>query len=137
MPVALPEGKPPAPVPASRRIEAQTSTVRLADRPVARAKERSRWKETFVCEQRAGSQKVHRTSLNGHNKATAHGDEPTPTTGGLSRVELRRHLLRRASTLAVRAKSCRARGDVAKAARMQQEAHRLLRVARDMGRHAQ
>jgi hypothetical protein len=65
----------------------------------------------------------------------AHDEQPTPTTGGLSLVELRRHLLRRASILAVRAKACRARGDVANAARMSEEAGRLLRVARDMGRH--
>lgn len=63
-------------------------------------------------------------------------DDPTPTSssGALSLVDLRRQLLRRASELAVRAKACRARGEVHAAARMNAEAGRLLHVARDMGR---
>jgi hypothetical protein len=63
-------------------------------------------------------------------------EHPTPTTGGLSMTELRRHLLRQASTLAVRARTCRARGDGAGAARLAAEAARLMRVAREMGRQA-
>jgi hypothetical protein len=61
--------------------------------------------------------------------------EPTPTSGSalLSLVELRRHLLRRASTLSVRARTLRARGDVAGASRAAEESARLLRVAREMG----
>lgn len=62
--------------------------------------------------------------------------DPTPSTGALSLVELRRYLLRRASELAVRARTCRARGDVNAAARMSAEAARLLRVAQDMGRRS-
>lgn len=60
--------------------------------------------------------------------------EPTPmsASGMLSLVELRRHLLRRASTLSVRARTLRARGDVTGAARAAEEADRLMRVARNM-----
>jgi hypothetical protein len=66
---------------------------------------------------------------------TVDDGQGTPTSGALSLVELRRHLLRRASALSVRARVCRSRGDVASAARMSEEAARLMRVARDMGRH--
>jgi hypothetical protein len=60
----------------------------------------------------------------------------TPTEGSalLSLVELRRHLLRQASTLSVRARRMRARGDVAGGARTAEEAGRLLAIAQDMGR---
>ncbi len=61
---------------------------------------------------------------------------PTPSTGALSLVELRRHLLRRATALSVRARIHRARGDIVSATRMSNEANRLLRVAREMGRSA-
>ena len=57
-----------------------------------------------------------------------------PTTGQLALVELRRHLLRQASRLAVRARACRAKGDLHKAAHYNVEAGRLLKVAREMGR---
>lgn len=64
--------------------------------------------------------------------------DPTPTSGSalLSLVDLRRHLLRRSSALSVRAKTLRARGDVAGAARAAEDAHRLRRIAQDMGRSA-
>lgn len=59
---------------------------------------------------------------------------PALSTGSLSLVDLRRHLLRRASTLTARARARRARGDVAGATRLSHEAARLFRVAHDMGR---
>jgi hypothetical protein len=64
--------------------------------------------------------------------------EPTPTSGSalLSLVELRRHLLRRASMLSVRARTLRSRGDIVGATRAAEESARLLRVAREMGERA-
>lgn len=61
--------------------------------------------------------------------------EPTPTSGSalLSLLELRRHLLRRSSTLSVRARTLRARGDIAGASKAAEESARLLRIAREMG----
>jgi hypothetical protein len=56
----------------------------------------------------------------------------TPTTAGLSLVELRRHLIRRASALRVRARGLRARGDRLGAARLEEQSAQLIRVARDM-----
>jgi hypothetical protein len=56
----------------------------------------------------------------------------TPTTAGLSLVELRRHLIRRASAMRVRARGLRARGDRLAAARLEDQSARLIRVARDM-----
>lgn len=79
------------------------------------------------------SQNAKDTTISGARvPATA---EPTPTSGSamLSLVELRRHLLRRSSVLSVRARTLRARGDVAGAARAAEESARLLRVAREMG----
>ena len=58
--------------------------------------------------------------------------DPTPTTAGLSIIELRRHLLRRAGALSVRAQRQRHRGDSVNAARMANEAARLARIAKDM-----
>lgn len=62
--------------------------------------------------------------------------DPTPTSGSaaLSLLDLRRHLLRRSSALSVRAKALRARGDVTGAARAAEDAKRLRRIAREMGR---
>ena len=59
--------------------------------------------------------------------------DPTPTTSGLSVIELRRHLLRRAGALSVRAQRHRHRGDSINAARMANEAARLARIAKEMG----
>lgn len=59
--------------------------------------------------------------------------DPTPTSATLSLLELRRHLLRRASVLGVRARALRARGDHAAAARLGQEAARILQIAKKMG----
>lgn len=63
--------------------------------------------------------------------------DPTPTSPSalLSLLDLRRHLLRRSSTLAVRAKALRARGDVAGAQRLALESQRPHRIAREMGQH--
>jgi hypothetical protein len=59
---------------------------------------------------------------------------PTPTGGSaaLSLVELRRHLIRRASALTVRARAHRLRGDRVAAARLEEQATRLREVAKDM-----
>lgn len=64
--------------------------------------------------------------------------EPTPTSpsAALSLVDLRRHLLRRSSILGVRARNLRAHGDIVQAARLAEEAARLLRIAREMGQQA-
>lgn len=63
--------------------------------------------------------------------------DPTPTSPSalLSLLDLRRHLLRQSSTLAVRARGLRARGDVAGAQRLVMESQRLHRIAREMGQH--
>ncbi|MGI8873328.1 MAG: hypothetical protein ACR2KP_03180 [Egibacteraceae bacterium] len=58
---------------------------------------------------------------------------PTSPSAALSLLELRRHLLRRASALSVRAQRCRHRGDGAGAARLASEASRLARIAKRMG----
>jgi hypothetical protein len=62
--------------------------------------------------------------------------DPTPTSGSalLSLVDLRRQLLRRSSVLSVRAKMLRARGDIRGAHRAADDAARLKRIAREMGR---
>jgi hypothetical protein len=61
---------------------------------------------------------------------------PTPTPAGgsaaLSLVELRRHLIPRASALTVRARAYRLRGDRVAAARLEEQATRLREVAKDM-----
>lgn len=60
--------------------------------------------------------------------------DATPTSGSsaLSLFELRRHLIKRASTLAVRARTLRGRGDIVGAGKAAQEAARLRAVARQM-----
>jgi hypothetical protein len=58
---------------------------------------------------------------------------PTSPSAALSLVDLRRHLLRQASTLSVRARTLRQRGDSVQAQRLAEESARLLRVAREMG----
>lgn len=57
-----------------------------------------------------------------------------PVTGSaaLSLVELRRHLIRRASALTVRARAHRMRGERVAAAKLEEQAARLRQVARDM-----
>lgn len=61
--------------------------------------------------------------------------EPTPSSASalLSLVDLRRHLIQQSSTLSVRARTLRKRGDVAGAAKIAGESARLLRIAREMG----
>jgi hypothetical protein len=56
----------------------------------------------------------------------------TTTTAGLSLVELRRHLIRRAGSMRVRARSLRARGDRVGALRLEEQSAQLIRVAREM-----
>jgi hypothetical protein len=61
-------------------------------------------------------------------------DDERCTGDAFASVDLQRELLRRSSALAVRARVCRARGEVSSAARLSGEAARLRRVARDMRR---
>jgi hypothetical protein len=61
------------------------------------------------------------------------GQTPSSGSAALSLLDLRRHLLRRASALSVRAQRCRHRGDGAGAARLSSEASRLARIAKRMG----
>jgi hypothetical protein len=64
--------------------------------------------------------------------------DPTPTSpsAALSLVDLRRHMLRRASILGSRARVLRARGDTAQANRLANESARIMRIAREMGEDA-
>lgn len=59
--------------------------------------------------------------------------DPPLGTAALSLVELRRHLIRRAGTLHVRARALKVRGDIYSAARLEEQASRLREIARDMG----
>lgn len=62
-------------------------------------------------------------------------EKPTSPTSsaGLSLLELRRHLLRRAGELSARARGLREKGDTASALRAAQQSHRLRDVAHTMG----
>jgi hypothetical protein len=58
---------------------------------------------------------------------------PTSPSAALSLIDLRRHMIRRASILGTRARALRARGDTAQAHRLADESARIMRIAREMG----
>lgn len=65
------------------------------------------------------------------DRSSDHSTAPM-TTGALSLLELRRHLVRRSGTLAARAQRLQGQGDVASAALLIAESRRLRSAARAM-----
>ena len=78
---------------------------------------------------------MRRNLLVGDSSGMATADpKPPADTAGLSLLEMRRHLLRRAGTLGAQAQDLRRHGAQRAAARVATESDRLLSLARRMGK---